>query len=586
MRQGIRWRIGAPFVLLIWVLMTVLGIYITRLVQYIYLKDLENELISEARLIRSILSDQFPANTHSDQLDQLAKEWAAELNKRVTIIAQDGTVLGESDFDRSQMDNHASRPEIMQASLSGIGMETRMSDTLGVPMMYVAASIRSASGENMGYVRIGMPTGRIQNDLSLLQRTLIIVTILFSLSAGFLAILIANRITHPIRQLAYAAAQMAHGQLESRLIPTTQDEIGELTIAFNKMAADLNVKIQALDAERGRIAAVLEVMTDGVIIVDENGKVQLVNSAAENMFGIAHHEALGRSLIEALRHHQIADLWEQCRKSGEMQTAALEIPAHRLYLQCIATPLSPALQGNTLLLFQNLTRLRRLETVRQDFISNISHELRTPLASLKALTETLQENAIDDPPAAKRFLQRMETELDALTQMVEELLELSRIESGKVPLKMSPTSPSSLIHQAVERLALQAQRANLEITIHCAEDLPPVLADERRLAQVIVNLLHNAIKFTPAGGKIELRAEHNGDYMIFSVKDNGIGIPSEDLPRIFERFYKTDRARSGGGTGLGLAIARHLVEAHGGRIWVESLEGQGSTFSFSIPIAV
>ncbi len=585
MSRSIRWRIGTPYILLIWVIMAVLGVYFTRLVQSIYLKDLENELISEVRLLRSILSAQFPADAQSDHLDQLAKDWAGELNKRVTIIAQDGTVLGESDFDRAQMDNHASRSEIIQASLSGIGIETRRSDTLGIPMMYVAASIRSTSGEIMGYVRIGMPTERIQNDLSLLQRTLIVVTILFSLTAGFLAIFIANRITHPIRQLAQAAAQMARGQLESRLIPTTQDEIGGLTIAFNEMAAELNAKIQALDAERGRIAAVLEVMSDGVLIIDEEGKVQLVNSAAESMFGVSHDEALGRSLIEVLRQHQITEVWEQCRRSGETQTTTVEISAHRLYLQCIATPLGPTLQGNTLLLFQNLTRLRRLETVRQDFISNISHELRTPLASLKALAETLQESAIDDPPAAKRFLQRMETELDALTQMVEELLELSRIESGRVPLKMSPTSPIRLISQAVERLALQAERARLEISIHCPNDLSPVLADERRLAQVIVNLLHNAIKFTPAGGRIELRAEHDGDHILFSVKDNGVGIPSEDLPRIFERFYKTDRARSSGGTGLGLAIARHLVEAHGGRIWVESLEGQGSTFSFSIPIA-
>jgi two-component system phosphate regulon sensor histidine kinase PhoR len=585
MSRNIRWRIGAPYILLILALMAVLGVYVTRLVQNIYLKDLENELISEARLLASILPDQFPADPESDKLDHLAKDWAAELNKRVTIVAQDGTVIGESDFDRAKMDNHASRPEIMQAALSGIGIETRMSDTLGTPMMYVAAAIRSVSGEIVGYVRIGMPTVQIQNDLSILKRTLILVTIFFSLAAGLLALLIANQTTRPIRQLAEAAAQMARGQLESRLIPTTQDEIGELTIAFNEMAAELNAKIQALDAERGRIAAVLEVMTDGVLIVDEAGKVQLVNSAAENMFGVAHSEALGRSLIEALRQHQIADIWEQCRKSGEMQTTTIEISARRLYLQCVATPLGSALQGSTLLLFQNLTRLRRLETVRQDFISNLSHELRTPLASLKALAETLQENAIDDPPAARRFLQRMETELDALTQMVEELLELSRIESGRVPLKMSPTPPSRLIHQAVERLALQAERANLEISIHCPEDLPPVLADERRLAQVIVNLLHNAIKFTPAGGKIDLRAERDGDAIIFTVKDNGIGIPSEELPRIFERFYKTDRARSSGGTGLGLAIARHLVEAHGGQIWAESIEGQGSTFSFSIPIA-
>jgi two-component system, OmpR family, phosphate regulon sensor histidine kinase PhoR len=239
-----------------------------------------------------------------------------------------------------------------------------------------------------------------------------------------------------------------------------------------------------------------------------------------------------------------------------------------------------------LLLFQNLTRVRHLETVRQDFISNISHELRTPLASLKALTDTLQESALDDPPAARRFLQRIETEVDALSLMVSELLELSRIESGRVPLKMEAVSASDLIDQAVERLRLQAERAGLNVETTCQQDLPSVLADSSRLEQVLVNLLHNAIKFTPTGGIITVGAQLSEDNVLFSVKDTGIGIPTDDLSRIFERFYKTDRARSGGGTGLGLAIARHLVEAHGGRIWAESVEGQGSIFYFTVLLSV
>jgi two-component system phosphate regulon sensor histidine kinase PhoR len=333
------------------------------------------------------------------------------------------------------------------------------------------------------------------------------------------------------------------------------------------------------------MAAVLQAMTDGVLIVDGHGEVQLINPAAESMFAVNRDQALGHSLAEVLRHHELIELWERCSEMGEAQAVAIEISSRRLYLQGIATPLGRSLPGNTLFVFQNLTRLHYLETVRRDFISNLSHELRTPLASLKALTETLQEGALDDPPAARRFLNRMELEVDALTQMVAELLELSRIESGRVPLKLKPTPAEDILAPALERLRLQAERSNLKVEIDCTADLPPVLADQGRLEQVVVNLLHNAIKYTPPGGEIFLKARFQDGSILFSVEDTGVGIPKEDLPRIFERFYKADRARSSSGTGLGLAIARHMVEAHGGRIWAESQEGAGSTFYFNIPLA-
>jgi two-component system phosphate regulon sensor histidine kinase PhoR len=302
------------------------------------------------------------------------------------------------------------------------------------------------------------------------------------------------------------------------------------------------------------------------------------------MFSIEKGQAIGQSLAGALRHHQVVEIWQQSNERGEVQSTTFEVSAKRIFLQVIAVPMHQELSGNTLLLFQNLTRQRYLETVRQDFVSNISHELRTPLAALKALTETLQESALDDPPAAQRFIQRIETEVDSLSQIVSELLELSRIESGRVPLTVRPTQVAKIIAPAVERLRLQAERAGIVVSVDCPDDLPLILADPSRLEQVIVNLLHNAIKFTPSGGRIDVNAHLAPDAIVFSVHDTGIGIAEDDLPRIFERFFKADRARSGGGTGLGLAIARHLVEAHGGKIWVESVEGKGSTFSFSIPL--
>jgi two-component system phosphate regulon sensor histidine kinase PhoR len=236
-------------------------------------------------------------------------------------------------------------------------------------------------------------------------------------------------------------------------------------------------------------------------------------------------------------------------------------------------------------MLQDLTQVRRLQTVRQDFISNVSHELRTPLASLRALTETLRDGALDDPPAASRFLDRMEVELDALTQMVEELLELSRIESGQVPLRLNPVLPHAAVCPPAERLRTQAERNQLDLDVQVARDLPLVLVDAGRIHQVVTNLVHNAIKFTPAGGHIEVRAKSDAAWVTVMVKDTGIGIAPHDLPRIFERFYKTDRSRSVGGTGLGLAIAKHLVQAHGGAIWAESQEGKGSVFYFTLPRA-
>jgi two-component system phosphate regulon sensor histidine kinase PhoR len=589
MFHSIRWRIALPYVILILLTMLGVGLYVTSFVRQTYLNDLEAGLTAEARLASEIVAPMLASGKEPAELDILARRWAGVLDSRVTIIARDGTVIGESHEDRTQMDNHLNRPEIQDALTSGQGTSIRFSQTILAYMMYVAVPVVE-DGDVVGFARISMPLENIDKNITHLQQTLIAVTFAIALVTVVLALWIASRSMQPLRNLTRDVGRISTGDLESIRIPnqsslTSQDEIGQLTRSFNSMTIQLRGQLQTLEAERSKMAAVLGVITDGVLIVDENGVVQLINPAAENMFAVKEKDAVGRSVVEVLRHHQLVELWQRSLELDDSQITTLELHPQRLYLQGIATPLGQALPGRTLLLFQNLTRLRRLETVRQDFISNISHELRTPLTSLKALTETLQESALDDPPAARRFLQRMETEVDALSLMVSELLELSRIESGRVPLKMQPIQPVELIKQAEERLRLQAERAELKVSLDAAEDLPLVLADPSRLEQVLVNLLHNAIKFTPSGGQIRVTAQAQGDHILFAVEDTGVGIPADDLPRIFERFYKADRARSGGGTGLGLAIARHLVEAHGGTIWAESVEGKGSTFCFTIPVS-
>jgi two-component system phosphate regulon sensor histidine kinase PhoR len=329
------------------------------------------------------------------------------------------------------------------------------------------------------------------------------------------------------------------------------------------------------------LATVLEQLTDGVIIADANGLIQFANPAAQKLFETA--DGIGRSITEVVRNHQLVEAWQRCQQTREMQSESVELPARRQFLQLIAIPDTHA--SGSLLLIQDLTRVRRLETVRRDFISNVSHELRTPLASLKALTETLQDGALSDPEAGPRFLGRISTEVDALTQMAQELLDLSRIESGQVELILAPLAPKSLINSAAERMRMQAERAGLKLSIKCEDDLHNIRADKSRLEQVLVNLIHNAVKFTKPGGEIVIEAESREAVggIRFAVRDSGVGIPSESLSRIFERFYRVDKSRTGSGTGLGLSISKHIIEAHNGKIWAESDEGRGSVFYFIIP---
>ncbi len=407
---------------------------------------------------------------------------------------------------------------------------------------------------------------------------IIFFLIALSLFLGWRGYVLTQRINVLTKILRHAADQSERIDLPDETVV-----LSELVSAISLFNRRFESQLDEVRAERARLAAVLEQISDGIMISNENDQIQFANPAAHNLLDDAGENLVGRSVAEALRHHQFIETWQKCKETGQIQSEIFEKPLQRGFLQLIVAPDQYA-PGGTLLLIQDLTRLRRLESVRRDFISNISHELRTPLASLKALTETLQDGALDDPPAARRFMGRIETEVDALTQMSQELLDLSRIESGQVQLDLQEISPQKIIQRVAERMRTQTERADVNLTLDCPSVVPSVHADVARIEQVFVNLIHNAIKFTSTGGTVTLSAGAGFRHVRFAVADSGIGIPARDLPRIFERFYKADPARRSRGTGLGLSISKHLVEAHGGRIWAESIEGEGSTFYFELPI--
>jgi two-component system phosphate regulon sensor histidine kinase PhoR len=364
-----------------------------------------------------------------------------------------------------------------------------------------------------------------------------------------------------------------------KLAETSRD-LGELASAVNARLSTFDLRLSTSDRERSRLSTILDQLTDAVLIADADGRVQFANPAAEKLFG---SPLAGRSVVEAIRHHQLADAWRRCRETDQPQTESVEVVGSKHFLQMIVVP-DRDTRGGTLLLVQDLSRVRRLETVRRDFISNLSHELRTPLASLKALTETLQSGALTDEEAAPRFLGRIVTEVDALTQMAQELLDLSKIESGQVELVLRKVDPMAALRSACDRMRVQAERAGVNLTVETATP-SNVQADTSRLEQALVNLIHNAVKFTRRGGFVTLSANEEDGAVVFAVRDTGVGIPSDELSRIFERFYRVEKSRTGSGTGLGLSIAKHIVEAHGGKIWAESEVGHGSVFYFVIPLA-
>ncbi len=583
MFRSIQWRITIPFVMLVLISMGILGYYLVDLVRDTQISNLRSQLEKEAELVAVASLPDFLNPEKMSALDDLAKNTGRKIEARVTIIARDGTVLGDSQEDPLNMENHATRSEVVGALTSGVGESTRYSTTLGQRMMYVAVPVTS-QGQTIGVARVAVPLTAVENSVNHIALTVTLATIITTALATFAAGIIARATTRPLRQITGAARRIASGELNQKINVRTNDESGQLAHTFNEMALNLKEMVAAISEERNKLAVVLFSMADGVIMTDGEGIVVLTNRAARNLFNFKEEEATGEPLIEIVRHHEVDEILKSCLNTAQEQTVQFESAVTQRFLRVIAVPLVNDKLNGALILFQDLTELRSLQTMRREFVGNISHELRTPLAAIKAIVDTLRGGAIDDQEAARDFLARADTEVDQMTQMIAELTQLSRIESGQVKLKLELVNLNSLIEETIARLKPQAERQNVALLSELQADLPFIQADRDRIQQAIINLVHNAVKFTSSGGRVIISTKLEGGLVVVHVSDTGIGISREDLPHIFERFYKADKARSSGGSGLGLAIVKHVIQAHGGNIWVQSEEGKGSTFSFSLSV--
>jgi two-component system phosphate regulon sensor histidine kinase PhoR len=406
----------------------------------------------------------------------------------------------------------------------------------------------------------------------------------FAGAAGAIAIitvwLFLPRLRH-LREATSMAEALAQGRLDARS-DASGDEFGALLAALNAASANIGATIDELRFERAQLAALLNASSDATVAVDSNGTVVYLNDAARAMFEQSGAAEAGRPFIEVVRDHDLNELMVSAAQRGERSVRVVAYGQAQRWLQATAVPIAGAGTWAALAVFHDLTEVRRLDSMRRDFISNVSHELRTPLAGIRAAAETLHEGALEDAAAAREFLGHIQRETDRLTQMVEELLELSRIESGAAPLRFAQLDASALVRAAAERFRQQAERAGLSISAEAPDEPVTVIGDEERLERALGNLIANAIKFTPPGGSVTVSAEAVEDAVFVRVRDTGIGIAPEQAARVFERFYKADKGR-GDGTGLGLAIVKHIVRAHEGSVSVESHPGRGSLFTMRLP---
>jgi two-component system phosphate regulon sensor histidine kinase PhoR len=558
-----------------------LGVYITSSARNTQINHLKLQLVNEAELVANISASSFADPAQQVNLNVVAQTIGAEINTRITFIALDGTVLGDNDQTAASMENHATRPEVQAALAGNIGQDTRYSTTLREYMMYAAVPVLS-QGQKIGVARVALPLTTVESSVNSEVLTIITAVVIAAILFILIAALIARMITKPVRQITKAAVGITAGNLGQQIEIRTNDEIGRLAHAFNEMSQNLKTTIAAIVDERGNLATVLTNLTDGVVMTDAEEKLLLTNPAAERLFNFKKENVNGHPLIEAVHDYEIDEIVKKCLSTTHEQTAQLETNGR--FIRVIAVPITTGRSYSTLVLFQDLTELRNLQTMRRELIGNISHDLRTPIAGIKAMVETLQDTAIDDKQVAWDFLTRINGEVDRLTQMVTELTELSHIETGKAELRRVPTNLNYLIEEVVGQMRPQAESKPVTITTDFNSNLPVIKVDKDRIRQTLTNLVHNAIKFNNPGGKVTITTTFDNESAIVSMSDTGIGISKEDLPHIFERFYKADKARSQGGSGLGLAIAKHTIQAHGGSISVKSEEGKGTTITFDLPL--
>ncbi len=582
------WQLYPAYLVVIVVALGALSWFYSRALHDFYYQQAENSLQARAILLQELVRGGFTA-AEGPRLERLCRELGERTATRFTIIRPDGTVLGDSQEDPQRMENHAGRPEVQTALVAGrVGTSIRYSRTLSREMMYVAVPVRE-QGEVTGVVRAAMAVDAISATLRGLYLRVALAGLAVVLITALVSLWLSRRISRPLEEMTRGAARFANGDLGERLALSGSAEIDALALAMNQMAVQLGDRISAVVNQRNEQEAMLASMVEGMLAVDTEERILRINRAAETLLGIRSGQVLGRRLQEVVRKADLQRFVARTLASREPVEGDLTLhDQQERFLQAHGTLLRGAggeILG-ALIVVNDITRLRRLETLRRDFVANVSHELKTPITAIKGCVETLLDGAVADPEAGRRFLEIIARQGERLNAIIDDLLTLSRIEQEAekhdIPLQVGPIR--DVIQAAIQSCSVSAAARSVTLEIDCPEPFPAAISPPL-LEQALVNLIDNAVKYSDDGGKILISARRAGAETVIEVRDWGCGIPREHLARLFERFYRVDKARSRkvGGTGLGLAIVKHIVQAHRGRVDVESTPGAGSVFTIVLP---
>jgi two-component system phosphate regulon sensor histidine kinase PhoR len=578
MRFSIRWKLLSTYLLVLVVMGGTLFIYLDRTLELQLTGNLRDTLYREAELAALVTGTTPPPAA-------VIREIATRTEARITLISADGTVLADSqvvDSALATVENHLTRPEIAAALQSGRGSAVRYSTTIGVGMLYAAVRLDPEAAQK-GVLRLALPLQAVKEAQQSLRQSLILAFLLSGLLAAGLSLLLIQLFTNTLHNLREGAERFGSGDFRRKLIVAGNDEIGDLARVMNTMAESLNLQMVDLEAQRNRLDTILRGMGEGLLVADRSGTVLLINPAFSSLFRI-NADALGQPLINLSRHPALHATFRRVLAGRCEESVEFVLGAGTTLL----THWVPLLDNNELIgvvaVFHDISELKRLETIRRDFVANVSHELRTPVTVIRGYAETLSSNLIaKDPATAERFAQVIRNHAERLTALINDLLTLSQLEAQGQALTLSPCDLGERLQHCCELVKPKAEEKGIAIT---TSPLPEgkILADAQRLEQILFNLLDNAVKYTPTGGAVTINVNNEGEMVRISIDDTGPGIPEAARQRIFERFYRADagRSREAGGTGLGLAIAKHLVGLHGGSIGVSNRREGGSSFFFTL----